>query len=162
MEQDPVLRAVDEIVRDVEEIFPPKPGGMVDRHRKRRAEQEAAAAEERNAAEAIQEPSYKAVKVAPESPETFAAQTVTIAAGGNALILPFSPYRYRAVVAVITAASSVVLAKDQSAALGQVGFTLATAAPPLQLFTRAQVWAFNPGGATVQVSVLAESYAPGK
>lgn len=162
MEQDPILRVADEIVRDVEEVFPPRPGGMVDRHRKRRAAEEAAAAEARNAAEQIQEPSYKAVKVAPESPEVFSAQAVTIAAGAAAMLLPASPYRYRAVISVNTAASTIVLAKDQSAALGQNGFTLATSTFPLPLMTRAQVWAFNPGGQAVQVSVLSESYAPGK
>src|SRR5215469_6079831 len=127
MSEDPVTRVVDEIVHDAEELFPPRPGGLVDRHRRRRAAEEAAAEAARNQEEQIGERAYKAVKVAPESPEAFSAQAVTIAAGQSALILGASPYRYRAVVSVNTAASTVILAKDQSAALGQVGFTLATA-----------------------------------
>jgi len=74
-------------------------------------------------------------------------------------LLPNSPYRYRATVIVTTAASSVILGKDSSQALGGVGFALPTGIP-LPVYARAQLYAFNPGGAAVVVSVLAELYGP--
>lgn len=152
---------VEALVTDAEELFPPKPGGVVDKYRRRKAEEQAAAEEAEHEQERIEQRSVKAVKVAAESPEVFSAITYTIAAGQFAAILPSSAYRFRAVVNVVTAAATVVLAKDASAALGQAGFTLATGIA-LPLYTRAQVYAFNPGGAPVQVSVLAELYAPEK
>lgn len=151
-----MFEAAEEVV---DELFPPKPGGLVDRHRQRRAANQAREDEERERRERVEESSYKAIKVTPESPEVFTAQTLSIAAGQQASILPANPYRYRAIILVVTAASTVILAKDSSAALGGNGFTLA-AGTPLPVYTRAQVYAFNPGGAAVQVSVLAEIYAP--
>lgn len=143
----------------VEEHFPPKPGGLVDRHRKRVADQEAANAQAEHEAESIEGPSYKAVKVAPESPEVFSPMTYTIAAGASAMILPNSPYRYRATINLVTAASTVVLAKDSGAALGGVGFILGPTGP-YPVYSRAQLWAYNSTGSSIQVSVMAELYAP--
>jgi len=151
------FEAAEEII---EEAFPPKPGGLVDRHRQREAAKRAAEQEAENADEPIEQASYKAVKTASQSPEGFSAQTFTIAAGGTAQILPLSPYRYRAMVHVFTAASNITLAKDSGAALGGVGYTLQASDGPITLFTRAQVWAFNGTAGPVQVSVLSESYAP--
>lgn len=141
------------------ELFPPRPGGLVHKHRQRDAEREAEVAEAENVAERIEQASYRAVKVAPESPEVFTALTYTIATGGNTAILPLNPYRYRAIVMVITGGGSVVLAKDSGNAISGVGFAL-PASMPVPLHTRAQVWAFNNSGSPVQVSVLAEMYAP--
>lgn len=143
----------------VEELFPPKPGGMVDRHRREKARRDARADEEKNESERIEQPSYRAVKTADQSPEVFAPQLITIAPGGVAPILPLSKYRYRATVIVSTAAASVVLCKDQGAAISGNGYPLPTGIP-YQAFARAQLWGFNPGGSAIQVGVIAELYAP--
>lgn len=157
-----------EALEEVEaEVFPPRPGGLVDRHRQRKAEEKARQDQEENAGVPVEERAYRAVKVAPESPEVVSALTYTIAAGQSAMILPASPYRYRAtIVAVDTATSptakSVILAKDSGAALGQTGFALPFGVP-ITVHSRAQLWAYNSGGTgsdPVQVSVLAEIYAP--
>ena len=154
-------QTVEDIVEDVEEIFLPKPGGMIDRHRQERARKAAAEREAENIAERVEEPSYKGVKTAPMSPQVFQAITYTIPAGGTQQILPLNPYRVRATLLVATAASSVVLAKDSGAALGGVGFTLPTGIP-LVLQARAQLYATNLLGSSVQVCVISEAYAPEK
>jgi len=146
--------AVDETV---DELFPPRPGGLVDKHRRRMAEKK----ETEQETERIEQPAFRAVKVAPQSPEVFSAITYTIQAGGSAPVLPLGPYRYRSVIMVITSGANVVLAKDQGQAISSNGFALPYNIP-LPLRTRAQVWAYNPGASTVQVSVIAEMYAPEK
>lgn len=151
-----ILESIDEVV---EEAFPPKPGGLIDRHRQRKAAEQMQRDVAANEQERVEEASYKAVKVAPESPEIFSPQTFNIAVGGKALILPKSEYRYRSTVLVITAASTVILSKDEGQALGQNGGILPSGVP-LPLFTRAQVWAYNNSAAVVQVSVFGEIYAP--
>lgn len=151
---------IDEIEHDLEELFPPRPGGIVDRHRKKKAAEAAAAAEREHEDERVEEPAYRAVKVAPESPEVLSAITYSIGAGAYAQVLPLSPYRYRALVSVVTSSASVTLAKDSGAALGGVGFILANANGIIPVYSRGQLWAYNAGGSTVQVSVLAEMYAP--
>jgi hypothetical protein len=153
---DQIIEAAEEIEA---ELFPPKPGGLVDRHRQRKAAQRAAADLAEQEQVPVEGPSYRAVKVAPESPEGLSAITYTIAEGGSAMILPNSPYRYRATVLVVTAVSTVILAKDSGGALGQNGFVL-PAGLPLPLYSRAQLWAYNNSGQAVQVSVIAELYAP--
>lgn len=144
------------IADEIEELFQPKPGGLVDTHRKRVA-REAERAQEINTDEGIEQPSYKAIKVAPQSPEIFSAITYNIGAGANIPILPASPYRYRATIMNITAASVAIIAKDSGAAISGVGFNLPPNIP-IVLFTRAQVVAFSP--TAIQVSVIAEIYAP--
>lgn len=151
----------EELVEDVEELFPAKPGGMVDRHRKKMAAEAAAQAEREHEQEKVEQHAIKAVKTAQESPEVFSAQTYTIAAGGSAMILPNSPYRYRATVSLLTGSSAtVVLAKDQGAAIGGNGFTVGTQYALVVLYSRAQVWAYNPGGSPISVSVMADIYSP--
>lgn len=151
-----VAEVADEAMDD---LFPPRPGGLVHKHRQRVAAAQAEVQEDAQEQERIEQPSYKAVKVAPESPEVFTAITTTIAAGGTAPILPLNKYRYRAVIMVITTGGSAVLARDNGNAISGSGFVL-PANVPLILMTRAQVWAFNNTGASVQVSVISESYAP--
>jgi hypothetical protein len=150
---------IEEIIEEVEELFPPKPGGIVDRHRKKKAAEEAAKKDAEHANERIEEYSYKAVKVAPESPEIVSAITYTIGAGQYAQILPNSPYRYRATINLTTSGQFVILAKDSSAALGGTGFVLG-ANQLMPVYTRAQLYAYNYGASNVQVSVFAEIYAP--
>lgn len=61
----------------------------------------------------------------------------------------------------VSTSSSIILAKDSSAALGGVGFPLYSGNSQT-LYTRAQVYAYNPGIIPIQVSVAAELYAPEK
>jgi hypothetical protein len=154
----------DEIIEAVEEfeaeLFPPKPGGLVDRHRKRKAAQKAAQDEAENAKEPIEQPSFRAVKTAPESPEIISAITHTIAAGSYAQILPNSPYRYRATINLVTASATAILSKDSGAALGQAGYIMSAGDPPMPIYARAQMYAFNNTESAIQISVLAEIYAP--
>jgi hypothetical protein len=152
-----------DITDDVEGIlespFHPKPGGMIDRHRKERARREEAQKEQENIDAGIEQSSYKAVKVAQQSPEIFAPQVISIAPGGCAQLLTANPYRFRATIIVQTAASTVVLAKDSGAASSANGPSIPTGLP-LPLNGRGQLWGFNPGGAAIQVGVIAEIYAP--
>lgn len=146
---------VEEIVEHVEEIFLPKPGGIIDRHRQAEARREAAAQEAENAATPIEQRSYKGVKVTVVSPEIIATNVIQIPAGGTAMILPNSPYRSRAWIVV---SANVLLAKDNSQALGQVGFPLTATTPPFLVTSRAQLYAYAAGATTV--SVFTESYGP--
>jgi hypothetical protein len=149
-----IVEATEELLN---EAFPPKPGGLVDRARKKAAEEEARKDEERNLAEKIEQASYRAVKVAQQSPEVFSAITINIPAGGSAQILPYSPYRFRATILVVTPASTVILAKDNGNAISQSGFALPTGIP-LPVSSRAMLAGFS--ATAVTVSVLAELYAP--
>lgn len=160
---DEILEALEEVEA---ELFPPKPGGLVDRHRKRMAQQQM----QEQADEPIQERAYKAVKVAPESPESMSALTFSVPAGGTAQILPMSPFRYRATITLVTTGAAVSVARDQGAALGAVnaavsgvagpgpGFVL-TPGVPVPVFSRGQMWAGNYGSSAAIVSVLAETYS---
>jgi hypothetical protein len=149
-----ILQKVEDLIADVDP-FPAKPGGLVDQARKRMAAEAARAQEAENEAELVEQRAYKAVKTT----EVFQAQTLTIAAGGWAPLLVDDPFRFRAVVCLLTAAATVVLAADQSNASGQHGFTL-TPGICLDIRTRGPLYAANPGGSVIQVSVMAEKYAP--
>lgn len=149
----------EEVLHDIEDFFAPNATGMVARHRRQRAERLAYEAEQVNTAERVEQPAFRAVKTAPESPEVFSATSFTIQPGANLAVLPLSPYRYRAVIIVVTTASTVILAKDSGNAIAAQGFTL-PAGVPLPLHTRAQVYAYNPGASAVTVSVISEIYAP--
>ena len=159
MAENIIEKAVETVIGDVEELFPPKPGGLVDQWRKRKAAEAAAAQEAEQEAVPVEQPAYRAVKVAPESPEVVSPITYTIAPGASGMILPNSPYRYRATVLVVTSSATAILARDQGQAIGQNGFVL-PAGVPLPLYSRAQLWAYNNTGSTIQVSVIAEIYAP--
>jgi hypothetical protein len=98
-----LVESVEELAEDALSIgdFQPKSGGIVDRHRKERARREAAEHEAENAATPVEERSYKAVKVAQVQPEVTSINLVTIAAGGQAMIAPNSPYRARVSFSII-------------------------------------------------------------
>lgn len=95
-----------DLVEDIEDeiavLFPPKPGGMVDRWRKEHAKRQAEEEEARNTSERVEERGYKAVKTVHLSPEVIAAIPITIPALTSALLLPLSPYRYRSTVNIVT------------------------------------------------------------
>jgi hypothetical protein len=150
---------IEEIIEDVEEVFSPKPGGMIDQHRKRQAEREAAAEEAVNESERIEAPSYKAVKTVTQSPEIIITNKIAMAAGSTAMILPDNPYRYRAVIQVNTANGELDIARDQNAALGGTGFPLYQFQPFITM-TRGQIWGTNPLGTAADIRVMSECYAP--
>lgn len=156
---DIISEVTSEVEHLAEELFTPRPGGIIDTFHREKAKREAAERERENEQARIEQASYKAVKVAAQSPEVFHSITYTIQPGGNAPVLPLWPYRYRATMLVITPAATVILSKDQGVATSGVGFTLPYGIP-LVLMTRAQVYAVNNTAAVVQVSVIAESYAP--
>ena len=147
---------VTEIVEDAEMVFKPRPGGMVDTYRKNRAQREAADKEREQQNERVEEAGYKSVKVAQLKPEVLSTNVVTIVNGGTGMVLPNSPYRYRA---VIQSSVPIILAKDSGQALGGVGFPLA-ANVPFTVETRAQVWAACLTGGPASVSVFSELYGP--
>ena len=157
-----------EIIEDAEKAveefieFPVKPGGLIDRHRQERARREAAQRQREQEQEPIEESGYKAVKVVVLAPQIISGQTVPISIGGNAQVLPAMPYRYAATVLLVPITGqtpTVVLAKDAGQAISGIGFTL-PAGIPVRVTTRAQMYAYNPSAQAVQVSVLAEIYAP--
>lgn len=148
-----------DFIEEVESAFTPRPGGMIDTHRKNRDARRAAAQEQENISERIEEHSLKTVKTSPISPEVLSPYTFTIAAGQYAQILPNSPYRYRSTIMILTAAATAILSKDSGAALGQQG-AIWPAGTPLVVFSRAQLWAYNNTLASLQISVLSEIYAP--
>jgi hypothetical protein len=148
---------VEEIIDEVEEVFKPRPGGMVDRHRQEKARREAALKQDEQADERIEETSYRAIKTTQISPEITSTPSYNLAAGATQMILPLSEYRYRA---VISASVSVLLCKDNGSALSGIGFPI-PANTPFPVYSRAQLWAAAIGGA-VTVSVFAEIYAPEK
>jgi hypothetical protein len=155
------LEVVETVEEVINEAFPPRPGGLVDKFRQKAALERAREDEEKNTAEKIEQPSYKSVKIAQQQPEIYQAITYTIPAGGNAPILPASPYRHNANIMVITVGATVILAKDPGGAISGTGFTL-----PYGIVkphpTRAILYAANNTGAAVQVSVEAFLYAPEK
>ena len=144
----------EEIIEDVEDIFHPRPGGMIDRHRQEKARREAAQHEAENAAEQVDENAAFAVKVTQLSPEITTTNSLNVPAGGSTQILPLSKYRYRATV---IASAAVTLAENPGKALGGQGFPL-PAATPFVINSRAQLYAAATGAAIV--SVIVENYAP--
>lgn len=147
------------IEEEAEHFFKPKAGGLVDRFRQEEARLRAAEQEKLHIDERVEERSYKAVKVAIQSPEVLSAGTISIAAGDAVLVLPLSPYRYRCCLQVVTATQSLILAKDKGAAISANGFVL-SAGYLLYTHTRAQLWAFNDTTSIVQISFMSELYAP--
>jgi len=136
------------------ELHPPVPGGLVDTARKLRARHEAQAAE---AAPPPPRPN-RPVVVRQQGPDNFGARTITIAAGTSVLAMPADPGRVLAIVNLVTTAAAVLIARDRAAADTGTGYLLESAAPALPLTHTREVWLNNPGGSSIQVSVLTEGY----
>ena len=145
----------EEIIEDIEDVFHPKPGGIIERHRQEKARREAAQHEAENAAERVEENASFAVKVAQVTPEVIITNAFNIPANGSAQILPLSKYRYRA---TIISTVTVTLAENAGKALAGQGFPV-PANVPVVILSRAQLYAVATGGAAV-VSVISEIYAP--
>lgn len=158
----PLEEIVEEVETVVEHVFEPRPGGMVDTWHKEKARREAAQREAENAAEKVQEGAAYAVKVTQLQPEVTTVNIVTVPAGATAMLLPASPFRYRASISVVTTGKTALLSRDNGQALGGVGFPVVQGNPPFIVNSRAQLWAFNSDVNAIQVAVLSESYAVGK
>lgn len=154
-----------EIVDEILDEFPHKPGGMIDRFLTHEAAREAAEAARINESMPVNEPAYKAVKTAPESPETVFSYTWLVQPGARQQIMRYDPYRQRATVSITTPSAFGLLCRDEAACVSASaggsnnGFFHGVAQPPLVIMSRAQLWFYNSGGVAANVSVLTEVYA---
>lgn len=135
---------------DAEELFPPRPGGMVETARRNAVSVTAAE---------ITPPKVGPVTVKVNGPDMFAAKTITLAAGASALAMPADPGRAAGLVNMVSTAGQAVIARDRSAADTGTGYVLLAGQPPVPVAHTREVWLSNPGDASVQVSVLTESYS---
>ena len=149
---------IQKVVDDVENhVFNPKPGGLIDQWHKEKLRQDVIRQQAEEAAEKISEPSALTVKVAQVQPELIAVNVVTIPAGSFAMLLPANPFRYKARIAVITTAVTILLAKDESQATSGIGLPVSASSEPFEVTSRAQLWASSVNAA--QVAVFSELYA---
>jgi hypothetical protein len=96
---------VDEVIHDAEELFPPRPGGLVDKHRRRKAEAESARLEGADSAvEHVGRNKVTVFRMADQSAEIASATTLVLT-GASALqpILGRDPNRKRAVIIAVDA-----------------------------------------------------------
>ena len=151
-----------ETTPDPETLYPPRPGGQVDAARRERA-RHLAAFHAQNAAQAAADAArpmkIRPVTVKTRQPDEWGARTLTLAAGTSAMAMPADPDRKRGKLNLLTAAASVLIAKDRSAADSGTGYTLMSGQPPEQLEHTREVWLSNPGAAAIQVSIYTETYS---
>jgi hypothetical protein len=146
------------IETDLEDLFPPRPGGMVDSARK--AAQTAADAIPGSDDVEAADGDYSAIRVVPQAADTFTARSVNVPAGGTSMLLPEDLNRKRATILVSTSSATVVLSQSRGNADNGVGFTL-PAGVPLPVEAKGMLYVSNAGASSVSVSVLSELYAPG-
>lgn len=139
--------AVKALVHDAEELFPPRPGGLVDRHRRRKAAEDAAReAGAATEAEELGRARVRAIRVTVQAADTAAAQCVLLtAAQPVARLLPRDEHRRSAVILAID--NDVYIASDpgtaaslQGGAAGTAGFYL-PAGTPVPVASGAELWA---------------------
>jgi hypothetical protein len=147
------------IIEDAEELFPPKPGGMVDTARKQKAAQAQDAATPATG-ETVADQGYNAIRTVVQAADTYSARTLNVGAGVTSILLPEDRNRKRATILVSTASATIVMSQNQGNAANGTGFTLPSAVP-LVTEGKGILYVYNPGDSAVQVSVLAELYAPG-
>lgn len=150
-----------------EELFPPKPGGLVDTTRKEQAAAQQQAGQASTGS--VGEPSYEAVKVDVLEPEVGAGRTISVSTTTNATvrILGADPNRKRAVV--ITLDEPIVVGNSQASAsdsrnatntAGQsAGGSVWPINVPLPIKSRGEVWVAATSSTATRVSIWAESYA---
>lgn len=118
------------LAHELERVFPPKPGGLIDRERKKRA-REAAIRKEREL-EGSESPQtdlgrnrVKAVRTIVESGDLATAMTVTLGSLNQwSLLLPGDQHRRSAVVLAID--NDVYLTHDQGSAISVAGTSTGT------------------------------------
>lgn len=112
---------VDAVIHDAEELFPPKPGGLVDQHRRRKAAAEAA--RQAGATSEVTElgrNKVKAVRTVVEAADTGATPSVLLGASNPVQqLLPRDDHRRSAVVLAID--NDVYLTIDRGMALSLAG-----------------------------------------
>ena len=155
---------------NLDEMFPARPGGMVDSHRKS-ADVAASAADGQGAAAVEAPDGYPAVRTAPQSPEIFQPSTVVVSTGGNAVrkILGYDANRCRATVIaldepVVLAATRAQAddARNATNAAGQsAGGAVIPVGVPIVVGARGELYAAATSATPGRVSVIAEAYAPG-
>lgn len=104
------VETVEDVVDQVEEIFLPRPDGIVSRHRAERVRREAMEKERENESNRVEEHSYKAVKTSELMPEIFSTNVASIPPGGYAMVLPLNEYRYRATLELVQQFTTVTVA----------------------------------------------------
>jgi hypothetical protein len=118
--------AVNAIVHDAEELFPPRPGGLVDRHRQRKAAEEAA--REAGAAGEVAQlgrNKVRAVRTVVESPDLGGTPSIVLSAGNpTARLLPRDSHRRSAVILAID--NDVYLTTDPGLAANLAGTAIGT------------------------------------
>lgn len=147
-----------------EELFPPRPGGMVESVRNERA---------RNAATDVPvstQPGYEAVRVQTAHAEIMSANTIVISTGTNASwqLLGADENRTRAVI--MTLDEPIVIAHNRASSDDSRNANAGTAGSsaggfvlpvntPVELKHSGEVWVAATSSTATRVSVLAELYA---
>ena len=111
----------DEVDDDIEDLFPPKPGGLVDRHRRRKAAEEQAKEEgQTSTVESLGRNKVKAVRTVIDSPDIARATSVLLtSAVPVARLLPRDSHRKSAVVLAVD--NDVYVTSDQGTAWNIAG-----------------------------------------
>jgi hypothetical protein len=142
---------------ELDELFPPRPGGMVDTARK----QAAAAADAASTVDNTDGPvAYSAVRVRPEAPDLGTAVTVTLSSANPVRrLLPQDAQRRSAVVLAVDndvyIATSQGPAQDAAGGNGATGVFYLPAGIAIPLDTQASLWCACTTTATIsRVSVL--------
>lgn len=159
------------VVQDAEELFPPRPGGMVDTHRKRRqAEQDQADALDQ--AEAAPASQRTEVPVREFGTELARARTFSVATGGaNPIVELLGQDLRRRYAVVMTLDEPVVISFSEQAAqdprnavnaagLSANGFTLPVNVP-VPVSSTSVIWCTATSSTPTRVSVMAFTYAAG-
>lgn len=152
---------IEQLEEDFEELFPPKPGGMVDKHRRRKAAEEAAKTE--GATSEVVElgrNKVKAVRTVVEAADIASAQTVLLSATSPVRrLLPRDEHRRSAVVMAVD--NDVYITSDegmawnvQGAATNAGGFYLPKLTQLKVDSTAVLYVAATTTGTTTRVSVL--------
>lgn len=152
---------IEEVIEDFEELFPPKPGGLIDMHRRRKAAEKAAQeAGEASAMVDLGRNKIKAVRTVVEAADIANAQSVLLSTTAPVRrLLPRDEHRRSAVVMAVD--NDVYITSDegmawniQGAATNNGGFYL----PKLTQLTvpsTAELWvAATTVASTTRVSVL--------
>lgn len=158
------------LTADLEELFPPKPGGMVDTARKR-AQAEAGQVQALSEAEPPAARDRIEVGVCDHAADLARARTFSVATGGNAVVELLGRDDNRRNVVVMTLDEPVVISFNQAAAedprnqvnaagLSANGFVLPVGVP-VPLNTRSVIYCTATSATPTRVSVAAFSYAEG-
>jgi hypothetical protein len=116
-------QTVEALVHDAEELFPAKPGGLVDRHRRRKAEEKAAG--ETSDTVQLGRNKVKAVRTVVESPDIGGTPSVLLSASApTARLLPRDDHRRSAVILAID--NDVYITSDPGTAINVAGTTTGT------------------------------------